>query len=256
MNKYIIYRHTLNNKDYIGYSSQTIEERLEEHIKNSLVDKSDRHFHRAIRKYGAENITSVVLDVASTKSEAILKERQYIVELDTFKNGYNMTLGGDGGNTKEKYTEEEMAEWKKSFSERMSGMNNSNAKPDITADTIINFAVDYVVSNNLTGKNIIMKALSESMNSSLKISGKVVNNRGIKNSTELIARVNDVLTERNLPNVIYDPYYRSDEERKHLAKISGGFSWVTDGATNKKLKKGDIDGYLAENTTFRKGRTL
>lgn len=255
MNKYIIYRHTLNNKDYIGYTSQTLEERLEEHIKNSLVDKSDRHFHRAIRKYGAENITSGILDEVSTKSEAVLKERRYIFEFDTFKNGYNMTLGGDGGNTKEKYTEEEMAEWKKDMSVRMTGMGNSNARPDVTVDTMTDVLVQFVRGNNLLGRNILQREILNELKESLDISIEAVKRR-TKNIGNLVSLVNEKMIALGLEEVKYDPYYRSPEERKHLAMKAGGYSWVTDGTTSKQVKKSEIDKYLTENTTFRKGRTL
>lgn len=256
MNKYIIYRHTLNNKHYIGYSSQTLEERLEEHIKESVVYQSERHFHRAIRKYGAENITSIVLDSARTKSEATFKERHYITEFDTFKNGYNMTLGGDGGNTKEKYTEEQMREWKKTFSDRMSGMNNNNARPDITLDRIVEFVTKYIIDNDLLTKNVLRKNIEIALKTELNVSERVIFNRGVKNFTDLFMRVNEVLMKQGLPTVIYDPYYRSEEEKKHLAKEASGYSWVTDGTTSKQVKKTELDKYLAENATFRKGRTL
>jgi hypothetical protein len=38
--------------------------------------------------------------------------------------------------------------------------------------------------------------------------------------------------------------------------MAGGYGWVTDGTTSKQVKKSEIDKYLDENTTFRKGRTL
>lgn len=255
MNKYIIYRHTLNNKDYIGYTSQTLEERLEEHIKNSLVDNSDRHFHRAIRKYGSENITSRILDEVSTKSEAVLKECQYIVEFDTFKNGYNMTLGGDGGNTKEKYTEEEMAEWKNVMSVRMTGMGNSNARPDVTTEAMIEVLVQFVIDNNVHGRNILQREMLNELKRSLDISIETVRRR-TKNIGNLVSLVNEKLITLGLGEVKYDPYYRSEEQKKHLSKEAGWFSWVTDGTTSKQVKKSDIDKYLTENNTFRKGRTL
>jgi len=255
MKTYIIYRHTLNNKHYIGYSSKTLEERLADHIKESIVDKSERHFHRAIRKYGQENITSIVLDVASTKSEATLKESQYIIEYDTFRNGYNMTLGGDGGNTKEKYTEEEMSEWKKTFSERMSGMGNSNARPDVTIDVIVDVLVEFIEKNDYHGRNILRTEILDELKRTLDISINAVIRR-TKNVSQLVSLVNDRLTNMGLGVVKYDPYYRSEEEKKHLSKKASEYGWVTDGNTSIMVKQAEIDKYLAENTTFRKGRTI
>ncbi len=255
MSKYIIYCHTLNNKRYIGYSSQTLEERLEDHIKESIIDKSERHFHRAIRKYGVDNITSVVLDSATTRSEATFKERYYITELDTFKNGYNMTLGGDGGNTKEKYTEEEMNEWRKSMSINVSGMKNGNARPDVTVDAMIEVIINFVQENNLHGKHILQKDILNVLKSSLNISIEAVKRR-TKNVSGLMELVIDAMNNRQLVPVKYEPYYRSEEQRKHLAKEASGYGWVTNGVTSMMMKKSDIDEYITKNKTYKKGRTL
>jgi hypothetical protein len=255
MNKYIIYRHTLNNKDYVGYTSQTIEERLEEHIKNSIVDLSDRHFHRAIRKYGANSIVSQVIDTAKTKNEAKHKERHYIMELDTFKNGYNMTLGGDGGNTKEKYSDEQMREWKNTISKKVSGMNNSNARPDVTVEVLIDTLVQFIVENDYHDKYILQKEILSELKRVHDVSIEAVKRRA-KNVGGLMALVNTKLTELDLVPAKYDPYHRSEEQKKLLAKEAGGYSWVTDGTTNKQVKKTELDKYLTKNKTYKKGRTL
>lgn len=255
MKTYIIYRHTLNNKDYIGYSAQTLEERLNDHIQSSIVDMSERHFHRAIRKYGQQNIISEIIDTADTRSEAIEKEKYYIIVYDTFKNGYNMTIGGDGGNTKEKYTEEQMVEFSKIRSELSSGMNNGNARPDATIDSLVSVVSEFVIESDLFNKHISRKQIDALLKEKLDISPRVIVNR-IKNHSSLIKLVNENLSKQNLDVVIYDPYYRSDEQRKTLAKEASWFAWVTDGTTSKQVKKSDIDKYLTENTTFRKGRTL
>jgi group I intron endonuclease len=255
MKTYIIYRHTLNNKHYIGYTSQTLEERLEEHIKSSLVDKSERHFHRAIRKYGVGNLMSEVIDSATTKEEALQKERQYIIELDTFKNGYNMTLGGDGGNTLEKYTEEQMIEHRKLKSKNGTGMNNGNARPDVTVDVLIDTLIQFIVANDYHDRYILQRDILDELKRVHGVSIEAVRRRA-KNVAGLMKLVIAKMIELELVPVKYDSYYRSEEERKQLAKMAGGYSWVTDGTTNKQVKKSDIDKYLAENTTFRKGRTL
>ena len=52
--KYLIYKHTnkINGKSYIGQTSRSINERLNEHL------KSDSVFGKALRKYGIENFQS------------------------------------------------------------------------------------------------------------------------------------------------------------------------------------------------------
>lgn len=97
---YYIYKHTLNNKSYIGYTSKTIEERLNEHIANAERGRL-YHFQCAIRKYGKENIVTECLEVIDTNDKTLASEREkyWIAYYDTVNNGYNMTEGGTGGNT-------------------------------------------------------------------------------------------------------------------------------------------------------------
>lgn len=254
MKTYIIYRHTLNNKDYIGYSSQTIQKRLEEHLVESK-NGSDRHFHRAIRKYGSENIVSEVLDTATTRKEARQKERQYITIYDTFRNGYNMTSGGDGGNTKEKYTENEMKEWGKVRSELSSGMNNGNSRPDITVDKLIDLVCQYIIIGDRFNKNITRKEIDSFLKDNLNVSSRIVINR-VKSYSMLVNLVNTALIEKKLMPVKYDPYYRSEEEKSILSKKASEYCWVTNGTTSKQVKKNDLDKYLTENSTYKKGRTV
>lgn len=53
MKQYEVYCHTntLNNKSYIGYTSQSTLKRLHKHILNANYGIQS-HFYRAIRKYG------------------------------------------------------------------------------------------------------------------------------------------------------------------------------------------------------------
>jgi len=59
----LIYKHTFKTtgKSYIGKTSQTMEQRLYNHT--FLAKKgSETHFHRAIRKYGVEDIISIIIE--------------------------------------------------------------------------------------------------------------------------------------------------------------------------------------------------
>ena len=91
--KGIIYKITnkVNNKSYIGQTRYTIEFRWRQH----LHKKDNTYFHNALHKYGAENFTIDVLEECDVNH---LNEREmfYIAKYDTFNNGYNLTLGGDG----------------------------------------------------------------------------------------------------------------------------------------------------------------
>lgn len=103
--KGVIYKYTSpTGKSYIG---QTINERKRKiqhksSATNSL-DKAYNHaFHRAIRKYGFDSFTYEILwtiidnDLEKVHNELNKMEVYYIGLYDTFKNGYNNTIGGDG----------------------------------------------------------------------------------------------------------------------------------------------------------------
>ncbi len=97
----VIYKYTSpSGRCYIG---QTIDEkrRKTEH-KRSLRLGVDNSFYRAVRKYGYENFTYEVLfrlnskDSTRTKITLNAMEKFYVKFYNSFKDGYNMTMGGDG----------------------------------------------------------------------------------------------------------------------------------------------------------------
>ena len=91
--KGIIYKITnkVNNKSYIGQTRYTIEFRWKQHQHK----KDNTYFHNAIHKYGVENFSIEILEECNIE-DLNQKEIFYIAKYDTFKNGYNLTIGGDG----------------------------------------------------------------------------------------------------------------------------------------------------------------
>ena len=125
--KGIVYKYTSpSGKSYIG---QTIREkiRMRLHKKASLNLNDSTLFHRAIRKYGWDNFKYEVLftiindDKAKVKEKLNYMERFYIRKYDSYNNGYNMTLGGDGGNGC-KHSEE----FKSQFMKNVDSNKNNN----------------------------------------------------------------------------------------------------------------------------------
>ena len=119
----IIYKYTSpSDKCYIG---QTIRETIRKrgHKNTALKENAQTKFARAIRKYGWENFEYEVLftidndEKKRVKEKLDFMERYYIRKFDSYNNGYNMTLGGEGGSGK--HTEE----FKKMMSERMKSNN-------------------------------------------------------------------------------------------------------------------------------------
>lgn len=86
----------VNNKMYIGQTRFTVEHRFKQHIKNFNIEHRSQPLYNAFAKYGIENFEVSVLEECPIEK---LNEREifWIAKYNTFKNGYNATLGGKGG---------------------------------------------------------------------------------------------------------------------------------------------------------------
>lgn len=81
----------LNNKSYIGQSIH-IEQRWQEHLYQSSQCSLIKY---ALHKYGVNNFSFEILEECS--QEKLNEREQYWINYyDSFNNGYNLTLGGDG----------------------------------------------------------------------------------------------------------------------------------------------------------------
>lgn len=98
-NQHIVYcaTNTINNKSYIGWCID-FKERKASHIRDSR--NVNTKFYRAIRKYGVESFEwHILFDDLGSYEECKWIEKKMIALFDTYNNGYNATLGGDGGFT-------------------------------------------------------------------------------------------------------------------------------------------------------------
>lgn len=92
---YMIYNN-INDKAYIGITTQdNPRHRLYEHINRYRRGDRDHKLYQAMRKYGAEAFSVVLLCSVFRKEDLLLFEKAFIDFYDTFENGYNMTRGGD-----------------------------------------------------------------------------------------------------------------------------------------------------------------
>lgn len=91
--KGFIYKITnkVNGKSYIGQTRYTVEFRWRQHQHK----KDNTYFHNAIHKYGANNFIVEILEECDLK-DLNSREIFYIAKYNTFKKGYNLTIGGDG----------------------------------------------------------------------------------------------------------------------------------------------------------------
>ena len=86
----------INGKQYVGKTNDTIQNRFEQHVKDSERRRCEkRPLYSAMNKYGIEHFSIEELEECSPK-EAPLRETYWIDKLNTYHYGYNATRGGDG----------------------------------------------------------------------------------------------------------------------------------------------------------------
>lgn len=109
----LIYKATCKTtgKSYIGYTTMTLKERFKTcgtraHLTRAFELNCKSKFYNALRKYGWSDFTVSILE-KMTLEQAKIKEDNgkthisnreiyWIKKFDSYYNGYNMTLGGDG----------------------------------------------------------------------------------------------------------------------------------------------------------------
>jgi group I intron endonuclease len=93
----VIYKikNKINGKIYIGQTVQDLNKRVGSHLKESRLNKTDRPFLNAIKKYGIENFEWEIIDEAKTLDELDEKEIYWIDNYNSLvPNGYNVLGGG------------------------------------------------------------------------------------------------------------------------------------------------------------------
>ena len=84
----------VNGKIYVGKTEFSIEKRFKEHCDDAYREaKEKRPLYAAMRKYGIENFHIELLEETDNPEE---RETYWIEQKQSFKNGYNATMGGDG----------------------------------------------------------------------------------------------------------------------------------------------------------------
>ena len=92
----IIYKcqNKINNKIYIGKTIKTLNSRKKQHYRDSKIH--DFKFHRALKKYKESDFEWSEIDTTNNKECLSKKEIYWIKYYNSFKDGYNSTLGGEG----------------------------------------------------------------------------------------------------------------------------------------------------------------
>ena len=100
---FIVYKLTnsANGKVYVGQTTTSLAERWNRHVSYAKLTPDDRktHLQRAIASSSAGSFSTEELERCGSQQELNAAERRWIEQLRSYDStvGYNMTLGGDGG---------------------------------------------------------------------------------------------------------------------------------------------------------------
>lgn len=93
MGKIYLITNQVNGKQYVGQTRLTLESRFKSHCRKDKIESMA--IRAAINKYGKENFTIELLEETTDLDD---RETYYIEKYDTYKNGYNNTIGGGSQN--------------------------------------------------------------------------------------------------------------------------------------------------------------
>lgn len=197
-------------KKYIG---QTLYENKRKAYHLCCSKDFDTKFYRAIRKYGWENF---IYGIVGEFNVELLKEKEifYIEKYDTFKNGYNSTLGGEG-NCGRILTEEEKEK------SRIRMTNNNPMKNEETK---------LKVSKKLKGRKISKDTIE-----------KIIETRR-KNNIEWNSKERNEKVSKIMKTKIGDKNNRYGI--KHSSETKKAISEKAKGNTNVRGKKWWNDGQI------------
>lgn len=130
MKQHFIYLTTnlINNKKYIGKHHGELDD---DYLGSGTLLK------QAIKKYGKKNFQREILFISKTAEENSQKEKEFIKVFNAVedRNFYNIHEGGDGGNTRAGWTEEQKALYSKKLSMKNSGKKNPRYGVKLTEET-------------------------------------------------------------------------------------------------------------------------
>ena len=87
----------INNKVYIGKTTETIQKRWKEHLNDYNKSRYEkRPLYNAMNKYGIEHFHIEEIEYVENIEKLEERETYWIAYYDSYHSGYNATIGGDG----------------------------------------------------------------------------------------------------------------------------------------------------------------
>lgn len=83
-----------SGRQYVGKTEFSFRSRIEKY--RNCNCKTQKKLYNAIKKYGWENFTYELYEIPNDPELISMMEIEMIELLDTYNNGYNLTIGGEG----------------------------------------------------------------------------------------------------------------------------------------------------------------
>jgi len=243
----IIYKWTnkINNKSYIGQTCNE-ESRKFDH----LYPRVKSHFHSAILKYGADNFNYTVLEYNIPEYDLSDREIYWINFYDSYNNGYNMTMGGEGTRGFSNPCKEET---KRKISIANKGKIAWNKGLKLKLEQIMVYTTGGHLSNETKEKI------------SNKLKGRISPNKGNKLSDEAkekISKRSKKLWENDeYRNKMIEVFNRPRKTKgikrgpnKNHSKIMKNKIHINNGITSKMIDKELLNEYI--NNGWKRGRLM
>lgn len=239
----IIYKVTnlVNNKIYIGQTSQSLKRRQSRHLSSAFSNDSNYAFHKAIRKYGKENFDWEIIDNSETQEELNEKEIYWIKFYNSFsEHGYNMTLGGNGSSG---YKMSEESIQKTLDTKLRNGSTNSGSKHPNSKLT----EEDVIEIKNLIKSGFSITDIAKQFNVTKHAISDIKRGKSWSHTGEDISYINyNILNEEivlEIKRLILEGNMRQDEiakklniNPKNVSSIKNGNSWKSVGSDLSNLK--------------------
>jgi len=154
----------INNKAYIGQTTQKIKYRWKGHLYDCFVKKNKHPIYKTMRKYGIENFKIEEIGGANSLSELNYQEWLLIYKYNTlWPNGYNLREGGSASGKMTPEVCKKNSELRKKYY-KVNLQHNAKKVVNIQTGETYNSASECAKKHKVNRTNLINKLLGKTGN--------------------------------------------------------------------------------------------